>query len=282
MKRIGAVASIIVAVCLVASNDIEAAMSTLADTELSTVTGRAGISIDMDLAVQVAMDSFRIADTSPTKKWLEFNGVTIDDGAGNPFSMKTSDGFITSSPITYDVSTDAAGRTSLTIVDSSKTYPRHYNVSELKFADQSLGSLHIGPMTEGPSTLRISAPIAGSGIEFDYTTRLDIGVLKYAYNSSNSLALSGVHLFGSASGAPEDPASWAMTGNFHIGEHPADKPNPASIVVGAELNDVTSTYINLPMQGSLRVENVAFGPTSFGPMAIDGINVHRLQLRLTP
>jgi hypothetical protein len=34
------------------------------------------------------------------------------------------------------------------------------------------------------------------------------------------------------------------------------------------------------MQGTLRVEDVTFGGNSFGPIAIDGINVHHLLLKI--
>jgi hypothetical protein len=259
-----------------------AALRSLGEGELAAVTGRAGISIDMDLGMRVTMGSFTISDTSATPISLVLNGITIDDGLGGNFLLKTSDAALNITPITYDVATDADGRTSLTIADSSRMNPRFYSVDSLVFAGQELGGVSIGPVTEGPSILRLSAPVVGSGIEFDYTTRVDIGAFRYAYNTSESLALSGIHLFGSATGAPEDPISWAMTGNFHIGEIPSEKPNPASIVIGAEQNGVPSTYVSLPMQGSLRVEDLSFGTTNFGPMAIDGLNVHRLQLKFTP
>ena len=276
------IALTIIFLCCILPGTARAAMRSMGDGELSAVIGRAGVSIDVDLAARISVDSFRISDSNTTPNWLEFKGVTIDNGSGGPFLVKTADASFNITPITFDVSTDAPGRTTLTIVDASRTYPRYYNVGELIFAGQELGGLQIGPVTEGPSTLRLSAPAIGSGMEFDYSTRVDIGSFKYAYNSTDALRLSGVHIFGSATGAPEDPASWQMTGNFKIGDLTSATPNPASIVVGAETGNVPSTYINLPMQGSVRVEDLSFGATSFGPMAIDGINVHRLQMRFTP
>jgi len=38
----------------------------------------------------------------------------------------------------------------------------------------------------------------------------------------------------------------------------------------------------VPIQGSLRVENVNFGGNDFGPIAIDGINAHRMSLSFHP
>ena len=269
------------------SAETTAAMRPLGDTDLAKVTGRGGVSIDMDLAVNVSLGSLKISDTSATPSWLELNGVTITGPSGGNFLVRTHDDDSNNAfhlnPTTIDVSTDPAGRTSLIISDASGLSPRYFDVARLVFAGQELGSLSVGPLTEGPSRLMVTAPLVGPGVEFDYASRLDIGAFRYRYNSSDSLTLIGVHLVGSASGAPEDPASWTLTGSYHIGETPAGSSNPASIKVGALAGDSSpSTFISLPMQGALRVEDVAFGPTSFGPVAIDGINVHRLQLRLTP
>lgn len=285
--HIKTIAFIITALFPVYPGTVSAAMRTLGDGDLAAVTGRAGVSIDMDLAASVSLGSVKISDTSATPNWFELNGVTITGPSGGNFLIRTHDDDYNNAfhlnPTTIDVSTDPAGRTSLDINDASRLSPRYFDVAQLVFAGQELGSLQVGPVTEGPSTLRITAPVTGPGIEFDYTSRLDIGSFRYKYNSSDSLAFSGAHLVGSAGGAPEDPASWTLTGSYHIGETAADSPNPAFVKVGGLAGDtVPSTFISLPMQGSLRVEDVAFGPSSFGPMAIDGINVHRLQLRLTP
>jgi hypothetical protein len=40
--------------------------------------------------------------------------------------------------------------------------------------------------------------------------------------------------------------------------------------------------LKLPMEGSLRVEDVKFGGSDFGPLALDGIEVHRLAIQINP
>ena len=40
--------------------------------------------------------------------------------------------------------------------------------------------------------------------------------------------------------------------------------------------------LRLSMTGSIRFENVDFNGTDFGPGAIDGLEVHRLELQLIP
>ena len=283
--RILAIALIVTTFHTFSPGEAFAALRSLGDGELSAVTGRAGVSIDLNLAVQVSMDSFKISDTSSTPNWLVLKGFTIDNGSGGPFYLGTSDAAFNLTPITLDVATDASGRTTLAIADPSGMNPRFYTVDDLIFAGQELGGLRVGPVVQGPSTLLISAsaPGSASGVEFEYKTRIDMGSFSYAYNPTSALSLNGVHLFGSASGAPElDPASWGMSGSFQIGDLTSATPNPATFNVGTDQSGVSSTTMNLPMQGSLRVEDLSFGSTSFGPIAIDGINVHRLQMRFTP
>jgi len=258
-----------------------AALRALGEGELASVTGRAGVSIDLDLGLKVSIGSFAISDTSSTPNWLTFKGITIDDGAGGNFLVKSSDG-LTINPTTFDVATDASGASTLVISDSSRMNPRYYSIDSINFVGQDLGSLQIGPVSEGPSVLALSALGTGSGVQFDYTTSANIGAFRYGYNSAESLTFSGIHLFGTPTGAPEDPTRWGMTGNFHIGTASPGTDAPASFSVATDQNGVTSSYLNLPMQGSIRVENLSFGDTNFGPMAIDGIHSHRLQIKFTP
>jgi hypothetical protein len=83
-------------------------------------------------------------------------------------------------------------------------------------------------------------------------------------------------LDGTIAGA--DP--WVFSGNLKIGN--IGTGNPAKIDVGTDAGTGTPTlYLNLPMQGTLGVENVTFGGNNFGPIAIDGINVHHLNVKIS-
>lgn len=278
---IGSLCLSILTLCLLLPCAASGELRSLGDRDLAAVTGRAGISIDADIGMRVTVGSISISDSTPQRNTLVLGGVTIDDGSGGNFFLKTSDSGPNAIPTTIDVVSDASG-TSTVFSDSSRINPRYYGIGSIIFAGQELGSLSIGPVREGPSTLRISAPAAGDGIGFDYSTRIGIGALRYGYNTTESLALNGIHIAGSMSGAPEDPSGWTESGDFHIGASAAEPDHRASLVVGTDQNSVTSTYLTLPLQGSLRVEEVSFGGTSFGPVAIDGINAHRLQIRFTP
>lgn len=258
-----------------------ARMEAMGETEMARVTAQAGITMVIDAQGLFTADTIKISDSGGTPNWIELRGFAIDDGAGDPFSLATP----VESPNTIDVATDTTGRTVLTLTDASHTQPRWYSVASLVFAGQELGSLRAGPVTMGPSTLRLSSHQNGTtGIDFDYATRLDIGSFQHRYNSTSaSLTLAGIHLFGSATGNqnddPGNPATWELSGNFRVGDITG---NPATFDVATDGSGTTSAYLNLPVQGSLRVEEIGAGGASLGPAAIDGINVHRLQLRITP
>jgi hypothetical protein len=164
---------------------------------------------------------------------------------------------------------------------SSGSEPRYYRTGSLVFCDQDLGSLSMDRFTRRDEILNIGSH---GGVDFDYASRLDIGELRYTYNTTpTSLTVSGIHLAGSATPAlgpgdpPGDPTAWVFTDTFKVGDI---SNNPATIDVGTDANDKTSLLLTLPMQGCLRVEKVDFGGVDFGPCAIDGITVHKLQIQM--
>ena len=216
--------------------------------------------------------------------------------------------------------------------DSTHVSPRWYSVGDwdkvgldglgFVFCDQSLGTLNLDALSVGPSLERYGAHADGTaGIDYDYSTRVYAQAFRYTYNSTliadekgkrpgdsdyvttrEALTLSGIHLAGSAVGTPAipddptTPSTWVFSGNFKIGN--IDTGHPATIDVGTDAG-ITSLYLNLPMQGTLRVEKVIFGtntvssdpnynsnfaegaPLNFGPIAIDGINVHHLNVKIS-
>jgi hypothetical protein len=51
-------------------------------------------------------------------------------------------------------------------------------------------------------------------------------------------------------------------------------------VITETINNTTHVILDLPMTGTLRIEDLAFGGEDFGPCAIDGIKVHRLSVEI--
>ena len=274
-----------------------ARMAGMGDEELSSITGQSGVSIAIDEGLaRVTFDSWYIEDTDhrvnydtwesgdTDKNRIEFNNLVIDDGAGGNFSFATPAG----QPITFDVGTSPykADQTIISLALPNHSNPRYISVGNFVFCSQDIGSLALDHITETERHFFIGPHAAGGcGIDFEYTTKMDIDALEYTYNSTpgGSLLFSGIHLCQTPQGAPETPADWTFSGPFKIGDFAGN--NPATMDVGtnsAEEGGKTVLRLNVPMQGSLRVGNVSFGANNFGPCAIDGINVHRLSIELVP
>lgn len=293
--------AIIVLIILLAPVHSPAGMDVLSEGELSLVIAGAGVSVEISgSTARIMADSFYVWDTTdhnlttPEIEFnkIEFNDIVIDDGGGG-FSFDTPAG----NPLSIDVGADASGGTIIRIsggeaahlfipffgipvpcvasLFSSGSEPRYYSAGGIVFCDQDIGGLYMDSVAWRDEIVNIGAH---GGVDFDYAGRLDIGEFRYAYNTlPASLAASGIHLAGSAAGAPDSPSAWEFTGPFKVGDI---SNNPATIDVGTDSSDRTSLLLSLPMQGCLRVENVNFDGTDFGPCAIDGIVVHRLQVQI--
>lgn len=57
---------------------------------------------------------------------------------------------------------------------------------------------------------------------------------------------------------------------------------PATIDVATDSGNNTYLSLSLPMAGTVRVADVNFGGQDFGPIAIDNIQVHRLNVKISP
>ena len=282
---LAAVLLLLLAAIISAGPATAAEPANLSDAELAGVTAQAGISINVETKSRLDINEFNISDTPDVgvdRQWIKFKHITVDDGQGGYFTTATS----ITDPITVDIGTNDAGRTLVSVYDPSHVLPRWYGIEDIEFVDLSIGSLNIDALSMGPSLYRAGAHAdgTGGGFDFDYSTRITAQAIRFTYNNvPEALTLSGIHLAGSATGAENDPATWSFTGNFKIGDMDAGTPAKLDVVTNTDdAPGVTSLVLNLPIQGSLRVENVNFGGNDFGPIAIDGINAHRLSLSFHP
>ena len=282
---LAAVLLLLVAAIISAGPATAADPSNLSDAELAGVTAQAGISINVETKSRVDIYEYHISDTPDVgvdRQWIKFKHLTVDDGAGGYFTTATS----IDDPIKIDIGTNDAGRTLVSVYDPSHVLPRWYGIEDIEFVDLSIGSLNIDALSMGPSLYRSGAHAdgTGGGYDFDYSTRITAQAIRFTYNNvPEALALSGIHLAGSASGTENDPSTWTFSGDFKIGDMDAGTPAKVDVVTNSDdAPGVTSLVLNVPMQGSLRVENVNFGGNDFGAIAIDGINVHRMSLSFHP
>ena len=262
-----------------------AQLSEVDEAGLSQTYAKSGISYVIgDSQYRITRDSFRISDTDHDPyNWIELNNIIVDDGSGNYFSMDTPENLDDVNRI--DVGTNDLGQTSIFMNLSLNVEPRTYTVGSFVFCGQDLGSLRLESFRTAPSNmLTISGRADGtSGINLEYQTEIMIDAAKFMYNTTpEELRLGGIRLSRYAFGDPSDPSTWTFSGKFKVGD--LENSNPATIDVGTADNGdgttTTSVYYNLPMKGSIRVQDVNFGGNNFGPCAIDGINVHRLGIQI--
>ena len=117
---------------------------------------------------------------------------------------------------------------------------------------------------------------------WDLSTQIDVDRVAYTYNDTgDAFTLNGVHLAATADGDPADPSTWTFDGQFTIGD--LDNGDPAAFDVSTDADTgLTVVSLQLPMQGTVRIEEINFGGQSFGPAAIDGLQIHRLSVGLVP
>jgi hypothetical protein len=171
---------------------------------------------------------------------------------------------------------------------------QHLNLSvdDVVFCGQSIGELAIDNFTTPERYFTMGAH--GSGMDFQYDFQMHTDRFGYTYNTSgvaDTFELNGIHLVGSFDDMadfdisdsttwdiPTDPTEWTYSGVFSIGD--IDGGNPATMDIGTDAGGQTVMQLELPMSGSMRVENLNFGGNDFGPMAIDGLEVHRLTVTI--
>ncbi len=186
-------------------------------------------------------------------------------------------------------------------------------IDSIKFGDpnEGLGVKDLGWADLGVFDLRsfqyYTAP-HGSGIDFEYDFELHIDTLTYGYQENTTgcetLEMNDIHIgdtfgYGLGTDNPADPSTWytatgTSIGEFRIGDLFGDftngiHSNPATIdatdSVPSDNGAATKhagVLLDLPLQGSVRFEQVEFGGTDFGPGAIDGIHSHRLVVEMVP
>ncbi len=299
--------SALIALFLLYAVPATAAMTEVSDEALSSVSAQAGININYgDFGVNLTWDSIRYSDTdSDPKQWVEFNNVEISGRDGEHyFYLDCPEEY----PMTIDVANattiDGQSRTMIALQISDHVNPRTMTVEEFVFAGQELGEIEIDNITMDPSSLLISSHQGPGtqGIDYEFLTKIHVDEFKYTYQTNPgpggtrlSFDLADITLAGQATGAPEDPSTWGFSGQFRVGDilggqidfdnDPLNQayPNPATFDVATDTTtNTTAAYINVPLQGSIRMGAVNIGTAGFGPVAIDGITSHYLCVRFSP
>lgn len=188
---------------------------------------------------------------------------------------------------------------------------REWDDSEGCYGDsQSMGSLHLSGLALQEFAIYVTpisalehvygTDLRGSGIAFHFETRAKLDEFRWEYNDlDDELRFAGTYFVGGfdeygmdgTGDVYEDPATWRPAQRFKIGNlNPRDReaagfdPAIATFGVVTDPADANRGYIQmqLPMQGSIRMEEVTFGDKNFGPNIIDNLHVHHLQVDFIP
>ena len=309
MFRVG-----LVVLCMLLASPAISGMTVLNDRQLATYRAGSGISQDITGTAKITIGSIYYQDTD-TKNRIELSNIVWGGNeSGGTFSVSTPAG----DPNTIDIGTNAGGTTYVNIHDATHVEPRtfsanlHFDEYHLGATDtenydpgyydpvrdiddhmtnyivHDLGTLEVSNIVRTENNLMIGAH---GGIDFEYREKIKIDYAKYTYNttsSDNALTFNGIHLSETATWDPDaNPNTWTYSGPFQIGDMTSATPNPAKIDIGTDSSGTTVMQYELPMTGTIIIEDVIFGtdagiPKHFGPMVLDNLNVHSLVLSINP
>jgi len=269
-------------------------MEALSDADMEAITAQSGVSLAIvDYQFDWAAGYFSLYDSDYSQ------AVDPDDGAISFTGLTLINGVVeTKKAINWDAYTiedtfhPMVGQT-FVLWQISDLY-QHLNlaVDDVVFCGQSIGQLAIDSFTTPEQYFTLGAH--GSGVDFQYDLQMHMDRFGYTYNTSgadDTFELSGIHLVGTFEDManfditdsttwdiPMNPSGWTSSGVFSIGD--IDSGNPAAMDIGTDASGQTVIQLELPMSGSLRVEGLNFGNKNFGPLAIDGLQVHRLTVTI--
>lgn len=275
-------------------------MTPLGDKDLEQITALAGISIGVVNVRFFAYQPYISYTDTDSGNSLQLCNMTINNGQGGllEFSVGKNDvggdGLV--SPLEIDVFQNPDGylMTGFQALDWEQELG--LDVQEVFFCDQALGGLHAGPI-EVPSWQLFLAPHNGLDLEYDLSFHLQEFAYEYRVDDpgttedeSQSLIMSNLYLVQTftqnSADDPADSGTWEPQGMFQLGDlnvQGTSSYSPATIDVGVDpATNLAQVVMSLPCQGSLRIANLSVGGTSFGPIAIDNIQIHRLTIRYLP
>lgn len=260
-------------------------LEALSPEQMRQTVARSGVDIAIgNVETESYHENFSLYNTTPgyTDQYMSLNGIRImstlntgpgdvnDDGSINHLSLDV--GLYSNRAMLFAQCPDLHLTTDIT-VDTVDFYGT--NIGGIAVDNYEMTSFHLS-----------LGPHGGSGLDFEMGKRVTIASASYNYNPTSALALSGIIIAGEIEGAPETPGLWLSKGEFLIGK--LEKNNPATVDFFLDpTTDPThprynAGYIamNLPMEGSFRVENIQFGSQNFGAFAVDGLEVERLYIEI--
>jgi hypothetical protein len=261
------------------------AMEPLGEAEMGKVHGRSGIAImATNATIYAERGKWGYEDTTNASNRIRFADSTS-------YSR-----FNSLEPLTLRILENGGGLTLVALEalagdgESAWDMRLSHNSTDYDFAGQDLGSMHLEGMSSEEFALYATPSEAldgvdRNGIALQLETRTAVQELLWSYQTGDSntdaFRLGGIHLAGSfENGEPQ--------GLFSVGElDPYDESgvalDPAVIQVRQDDQGQAFVRMSLPMEGSMRVKDVEVGiHDNLGPIRVDGMDVHHLQLDFKP
>ncbi len=228
--------------------NIAAQMQLLEDDVLSEVSAQYGVSVQAQVdqgVLSVNADKISLGSLSQS---LDLYNVAADIDIStfaddfHYFGIEIND-------------TDNIG-ISLDVGSNKNTEPMDLYIGAISICNKDIGALSVSDIIWDNTRLEI---LPNQEIGINLSSALSIDEVNYKFNDTDSFSIGGINLSETASGNPENPDSWGFSG-------------PITLSLSA---DTTNKVINMQMQGNIRVDN-----TPYGQMAIDGINIKYMEIRL--
>lgn len=275
------------------------AMEPMNEAEMDSVQAQSGIAIALDNIQIYNHSGWAYEDTSLAANKIEFKDMA---------SYMILD---TRNPLTFRVMINPNDVAMMELTGQPSIW-MEMNTNDFFFADKDMGSLHLslrppdgnrmGFIEEFAlyvAPLGTQADFTGDGIAFQLEARSGLEEFRWDYNQADAdeFRLGGVHMAGSFTDTDSidtDPATWAPQGHFRIGNLNAYEttnplgPGTFQIVQDETDPDYAFIRMNLPMEGSVRIEEIGmfadpendgtFVQDDFGPMIVDGMRVDHFQM----
>lgn len=272
------------------------ALEALDQGQMKHAVAQAGISIAMsDVIIENHLGHLTVSNPDAPAEYISFQNIhaltTINTGL---FDMN-GDGLTHHLAVDVGVIND---QVMFIARNPDFSLTTNMTIGGIDFCGTAIGSLSVQDMTLSNLHLAMGPHAGSNGIDFELEQRLTIGELSYGYNSTDSLTFTGITLAQSFTGGLQAPNSWAPTGAFTIGDVAGGNPATIDIVADnqtawnfTDANGVAYSVdnpryntaylgLNLPMSGSVRVENISFGGNNMGLLAIDNLNAQKLYIEI--
>ncbi|BCS95560.1 hypothetical protein DSLASN_11920 [Desulfoluna limicola] len=278
------------------------ALQSLSTGQMKEATAQAGISIALkNVKIESYDTGYTISNPDDPLQYLSFQNGHSTLELTNSSSDLNGDGLI--GCITIDLFTvnapvnPAFGQPFFYLKSNDMELDYDLTIDTVTFCGNDIGSITLNSFAMPSFHLYLGAH--DSGIDAELGAQISIEQFNYGTHGTDNLVLSGITFAEAFTGFPsDDPTTWQPTGKFTIGDIASG--NPMTMDIAADNTDVwqftdkggadyTVTNprsgsgfiaINMPVQGSIRIDNMNFGGNDLGSFALDNIQAHKLYMEI--